>query len=149
MANFNKVILLGNVTRDLDLKHTPKGTALVSFGLAVNRRYSDASGETKEDTTFVDVEAWGRTAEIVHQYSGKGQSLFVEGRLKLDTWDDRATGEKRSRLKVVAENVQLMGRKNPNAPQSASHQNSPSPSHSRPTPAPSDAGSDMDDDLPF
>ena len=109
MANFNKVMLMGNVTRDIELRYTPKGTAVADIGLAVNRVRSGEGGERIEETTFVDVTLWGRTAEVAHQYSGKGKPLFVEGRLHMDSWDDKATGQKRSKLKVVADNIQLMG----------------------------------------
>ena len=109
MANFNKVMLMGNVTRDIELRYTPKGTAVADIGLAVNRVRSGESGEKIEETTFVDITLWGRTAEIAHQYCGKGRPLFVEGRLHMDSWDDKTTGQKRTKLKVVAENIQLMG----------------------------------------
>ena len=109
MANFNKVMLMGNVTRDIELRYTPKGTAVADIGMAVNRVRTGESGERIEETTFVDVTLWGRTAEVAHQYSGKGKPLFVEGRLQMDSWDDKATGQKRSKLKVVADNIQLMG----------------------------------------
>lgn len=109
MANFNKVMLMGNVTRDIELRYTPKGTAVADIGLAVNRVRSGESGERIEETTFVDITLWGRTAEIAQQYSGKGKPLFVEGRLHMDSWDDKTSGQKRTKLKVVAENIQLMG----------------------------------------
>ncbi|NWK55196.1 single-stranded DNA-binding protein [Verrucomicrobiaceae bacterium N1E253] len=109
MANLNKVMLMGNVTRDIELRYTPKGTAVADIGLAVNRVRSGEGGERIEETTFVDITLWGRTAEVAHQYSGKGQPLFVEGRLHMDTWVDKASGGNRSKLKVVADNIQLMG----------------------------------------
>ena len=109
MANLNKVMLMGNVTRDVELRYTPKGTAVADIGLAVNRVRTGESGERIEETTFVDITLWGRTAEIAQQYSGKGKPLFVEGRLHMDSWDDKTTGQKRTKLKVVAENIQLMG----------------------------------------
>lgn len=109
MANFNKVMLMGNVTRDIELRYTPKGTAVADIGLAVNRVRTGESGERIEDTTFVDITLWGRTAEVAHQYSGKGKPLFVEGRLQMDSWEDKTSGQKRTKLKVVAENIQLMG----------------------------------------
>lgn len=111
MANFNKVILLGNVTRDPEVKYTPKGTAIAQVGMAINRTWTDESGQKKEETTFVDVEFFGRVAEIAGQYVKKGNPLFIEGRLKLDTWDDKQSGQKRSKMKVVCENMQLMGGK--------------------------------------
>jgi len=108
MPNFNKVYLMGNLTRDPELRVTPKGTSVCSFGLAVNRVYRVDEGETREETTFVDVEAWGRQAEVISKYVSKGGPLFVEGRLKLDSWENKE-GEKRNKLKVVLENMQLLG----------------------------------------
>src|ERR1700731_2865727 len=109
MANLNRVLLIGNLTRDPEVRYTPKGTAVVEIGLAVNRIYSGEDGEKKEETTFVDVTLWARQAEIAGQYLKKGRPVFIEGRLQLDTWDDKQTGQKRSRLRVVAENLQLLG----------------------------------------
>jgi single-strand DNA-binding protein len=109
MANLNKVMLIGNLTRDPEIKYTPKGTAIADIGLAVNRNYTTESGEKREEVTFIDVTLWGRVAEIVGEYCKKGRPLFVEGRLQLDTWDDKATGQKRSKLKVVGDNIQLLG----------------------------------------
>ncbi len=118
MANLNKVMLMGNVTREIELRYTPKGTAVADIGLAVNRVRNGESGERIEETTFVDITLWGRTAEVAQQYSGKGKPLFVEGRLHMDSWDDKTTGQKRSKLKVVADNIQLMGSSGGGAPQS-------------------------------
>ncbi|HEY9173618.1 MAG TPA: single-stranded DNA-binding protein, partial [Verrucomicrobiae bacterium] len=109
MASFNKVILVGNLTRDPELRYTPKGTAIAKIGLAVNRVWTTETGEKKEEATFVDVDMFGRTAENVAQYMRKGSSLLVEGRLRLDQWDDKQTGQKRSKLGVVAEIVQFLG----------------------------------------
>jgi single-strand DNA-binding protein len=109
MASFNKVILMGNLTRDPELRYTPKGTAIAKVGLAVNRVWTNEAGEKKEEVTFVDVDIFGRTAENVGQYMRKGRPILVEGRLKLDQWDDKQTGQKRSRLGVVAETVQFLG----------------------------------------
>lgn len=109
MANLNRVLLIGNLTRDVELKYTPKGTAIAQFGLAVNRNYTTETGEKREEVTFIDVEAYARVAEIIGEYCKKGRPLFVEGRLKLDTWDDKTTGQKRSKMKVVVENIQLLG----------------------------------------
>jgi len=109
MASYNKVLLLGNCTRDPEVKYTPKGTAVAELGLAVNRVYTADNGEKREETTFVDVTFWGRQAEIVGEYLKKGRPVFVEGRLQLDTWDDKQTGAKRSKLRVVAEGMQLLG----------------------------------------
>lgn len=109
MANFNKVILLGNLTRDPEVRYTPKGQAVAKFALAVNRSYKLETGETKEEVTFIDIDAWGKQAELIGQYLRKGQPLFVEGRLRLDQWDDKNTGQKQSKLKVVMENFQFVG----------------------------------------
>jgi single-strand DNA-binding protein len=109
MASFNKVILLGNLTRDPELRYTPKGQAVAKIGLAVNRSYKMESGETKEEVTFIDIDAWGKQAELLGQYLRKGHPLFVEGRLRLDQWDDKNTGQKVSKLKVVLENFQFIG----------------------------------------
>ena len=109
MANLNKVLLLGNVTRDPEIRYTPKGSAVCDLGVAVNRAYTTDSGEKREEVTFVDVTLWGRTAEVAGEYLKKGRPVFVEGRLQMDTWDDKQTGQKRTRLRVVAENMQLLG----------------------------------------
>ena len=101
--NYNKVILAGNLTRDPELRTTPKGTAIAKFGLAINRNWTGEDGQKREEVTFVDVDAFGKQAEIVGKYFRKGRSVLVEGRLKLDQWDDKQTGQKRSRLGVVLE----------------------------------------------
>jgi single-strand DNA-binding protein len=109
MANVNKVMLLGNITRDLEVRYTPKGTAVCDLGMAVNRIRNGDNGERIEEVTYVDVTLWGRQAELAGQYLSKGRSVFIEGRLQLDQWDDKQTGQKRSRLRVVAENMQFIG----------------------------------------
>jgi single-strand DNA-binding protein len=109
MASFNKVILVGNLTRDPELRYTPKGTAIAKIGVAVNRVWTSESGEKKEEVTFVDVDVFGRTAENVGQYMRKGRPILIEGRLRLDQWDDKQTGQKKSKLGVVAETVQFLG----------------------------------------
>ena len=109
MANLNKLMLIGNGTRDPEIRYTPKGTALVELSLAVNRRYTAENGEKREETTFVDVTLWGRTAEIANEYLRKGRPVYIEGRLQLDSWDDKTTGQKRSKLKIVGEEMQLLG----------------------------------------
>jgi single-strand DNA-binding protein len=108
MANFNKVILAGNLTRDPELRYTPKGVAIAKIGLAINRSWKSESGETREETTFVDVDAFGRQAETIGQYFKKGRPILIEGRLKYDQWDDKQTGQKRSKLGVVLEGFQFM-----------------------------------------
>jgi len=109
MANFNKVILMGNLTRDPELRYTPKGTAIAKLGLAINRYWTTETGEKKEEVTFVDVDVFGRTAENCGQFLRKGRPVLVEGRLRYEQWDDKQTGQKRSRLGVVAETVQFLG----------------------------------------
>ena len=109
MGNFNSVILMGNLTRKPELAYTPKGTAVAKFGLAVNRKWKTEAGEDKEEVTFCELEAWGRTAETLEKYLDKGSPLFVTGRLKLDQWDDKDTGQKRSKLKVIVEHFQFIG----------------------------------------
>lgn len=110
MASFNKVILMGNLTRDPEVRFTPAGTAVSDIGLAVNRKWLDkASNQWKEDTTFVDVTLWGRTAEVAGEYLSKGKQVLIEGRLQLDTWDDKESGQKRSKLKVVGEQMTMLG----------------------------------------
>lgn len=108
MANLNKVMLIGNLTRDPELKYTPGNQAVCEIGLAVNRKYRTKEGEDREETTFVDCEAWGKQAEVLKQYMTKGKPLFIEGRLKLDTWEDK-DGGKRSKMRVVIENFQFLG----------------------------------------
>ena len=108
MANLNKVMLIGNLTRDPELRHTPKGTAVAELGLAINRVWMDEQRGKQEETTFVDVTLWGRQAELAQQYLAKGRPVYIEGRLNLDTWDDKATGQKRSKLKVIGENLQFL-----------------------------------------
>jgi single-strand DNA-binding protein len=110
MASYNRVILLGNLTRDPELKYLPSGMAVVDIGLAVNDRRKNANGEWIEETTFVDITLFGRTAEVVSEYVGKGAPLFVEGRLKLDTWET-PDHQKRSKLKVIGDRIQLLGSK--------------------------------------
>jgi len=118
MASFNKVILVGNLTRDIELRHTPGGSAVTDVGLAVNRSWIDkATNSRKEETTFCDVTLFGRTAEVASEYLKKGGSVLIEGRLQLDQWDDKETGKKRSKLKVVGENMTMLGGKGESKPQ--------------------------------
>jgi single-strand DNA-binding protein len=108
MASFNKVILAGNLTRDPELRYTPKGTAVAKIGLAVNRTWTGEDGQKKEEVSFIDVEAWGRQGEVIAQYMKKGRPLLIEGRLKLDTWEDKNTKQKVSKLKVVLESFSFI-----------------------------------------
>jgi single-strand DNA-binding protein len=110
MAYLNKVLLIGNLTRDPELRVTPKGTAVCQFGLAVNRQYKDESGATRDETAFIDIEAWGKQGELVSKYLQKGSPAFIEGRLRFDSWEDKQSGQKRNKLKVVLENVQFLSR---------------------------------------
>jgi len=116
MANLNKVMIIGNVTRDPEIKYTPQGRAVTDIGIAVNRVYTPEGGERREETTYIDVTLWGRTAETAAEYCKKGRSVYVEGRLQLDTWEDKTSGQKRSKLRVVAENYQLLDRRPGGAP---------------------------------
>lgn len=110
MASFNKVVLVGNLTRDPEVRYTSGGTAVTDIGLAINRAWTDrGSNEKKEEVTFIDVTLWGRTAEIAGEFLAKGRPCLVEGRLQLDQWQDKETGQKRSKLKVVGESLQLLG----------------------------------------
>jgi single-strand DNA-binding protein len=162
MASFNKVILIGNLTRDPELKYTPKGTAVAKLGLAVNRSWKTETGETREEVTFIDVDAFGRQAEVIGQYLKKGRPLMVEGRLKLDQWDDKTTGQKRSRLGVVLESFQFLdsgrggGEGGGGEGGGGEYAPRPQPRPSRPAPAaPASPASDPDmppvedDDVPF
>ena len=159
MANFNKVILMGNLTRDPELRYTPKGTAIAKFGLAINRTWKSETGETKEEVTFVDIDVFGRTAENVAQYLRKGSPAFIEGRLKLDTWEDKTTQQKKSKMGVVAEVVQFlssgrgaegaaagMGESRPRPAAAPARPVAPSAS---PAPVESDGPPPEEDDVPF
>ncbi|NUM34852.1 MAG: single-stranded DNA-binding protein [Candidatus Brocadiae bacterium] len=116
MADLNEVRLIGRLTRDPELRSTPGGQYVGQFGLAIGRKYRAQDGTFKEETTFVDITCWGKTAENVHKYMKKGRLIFIGGRLKLDTWDDKQTGQKRSRLHVIAENVQFLDGKRDDMP---------------------------------
>jgi single-strand DNA-binding protein len=109
MASVNKVILIGNCTRDPEVRYTPKGTAVADIGMAMNRYFSSDGGERREETTFVDVTLWGRQAEVAGEYLKKGRPVYIEGRLQMDSWDDKNTGQKRTKLKIVGEQMQLLG----------------------------------------
>jgi len=109
MASFNRVILMGNLTRDPELRYIPSGMAVTEIGLAVNDRKKNPNGEWVDDPVFVDITLWGRTAEVVSEYCSKGKPLFVEGRLKYETWE--TDGQKRNKLKVVGDRIQLLGAK--------------------------------------
>jgi len=161
MAYLNKVFLIGNLTRDPELRVTPKGTPICQFGLAVNRQFKDESGATRDETTFVDIEAWGKQGELVSKYLTKGSPCFVEGRLRLDQWEDKTSGQKRSRLKIVLDNVQFLGGRSggaagaPGAGQGGEEGGdqgpsfTPPPSRSPGRSAPAAAQDHVDEDVPF
>ncbi|MEY4941679.1 MAG: hypothetical protein RIQ93_3414, partial [Verrucomicrobiota bacterium] len=157
MPSLNKVLLMGNLTRDPELRVTPKGTSICQFSLAINRQFKMESGETREEVIFVDVEAWGKQGETISKYCTKGRPLYVEGRLRLDQWEDKNTKEKRSRMKVVLEQFQFLGDSRgggaPGAPAESGSETGPSPE--RHSPPPRTGGSktapaeNLDDDVPF
>lgn len=155
MAYLNKVFIIGNLTRDPELRVTPKGTSIAAFGIAINRQTKDDAGNTRDETTFVDVEAWGKQADLVGKYLAKGAPCMIEGRLKLDEWQDKTTGAKRSRLKVVLENVQFLGRKSDGTPaelrdgeQAPQQRQDARPAQATTAPAPA-ANPHLEDDVPF
>ena len=150
MASFNKVLLLGNLTRDPEVRYTPKGSAVCDLGIAVNRSYTTDAGEKREEATFVDVTLWGRTAEVAGEYLRKGRPVFIEGRLQLDSWDDKQTGQKRSKLKVIGEAMQLLGsgRGGGGAPAETGGEDRQS-SRPAPPPKPSTAAEPDEDEIPF
>ena len=165
MANLNKVMLIGNLTRDPELRYTPKGTAVADIGMAINRVRTDEQGQRQEDTTFVDVTLWGRQAELAQQYLSKGRPVYIEGRLQMDTWEDKASGQKRSKLKVVGENMQFLGSSGgggggrpaggqpqaaqPQEGQPQGQQQATQPQEGGGSPTDSDGFDDSGDDIPF
>jgi single-strand DNA-binding protein len=151
MPNLNRVFLIGNLTRDPQIRYTPKGTAVADIGLAVNRVLKTEEGERREEVTYVDVVLWGRVAEIAHKYLKKGRPVFIEGRLQLDAWDDKQTGQKRSRLRVVGESLQLLGGR-PESEETASplEPSGPDAAGAAPRAQPKDPMfSEEPDDIPF
>lgn len=158
MPSLNKVMLMGNLTRDPELRVTPKGTPICQFSLAINRQFKMESGESREEVIYVDVEAWGKQGETIAKYVTKGRPLYVEGRLRLDQWEDKNTKEKRSRMKVVLEQFQFLGDGRggggggsgggePGIDQTASPEKySPPPRSAAPKPA---AQENLDEDVPF
>jgi single-strand DNA-binding protein len=149
MASFNKVILLGNLTRDPEVRYTPKGSAVCDLGIAVNRSYTLDSGEKREEVTYVDVVLWSRLAEIAGEYLKKGRPIFIEGRLQLDTWDDKQSGQKRSKLRVIGETMQLLGARPPGTAAGASEGGESRSAKTMPPPKPAAGGEAADDDIPF
>jgi single-strand DNA-binding protein len=158
MPSLNKVLLMGNLTRDPELRVTPKGTPICQFSLAINRQFKMESGETREEVTYVDIEAWGKQGETIAKYCTKGRPLYVEGRLRLDQWEDKNTKEKRSRMKIVLEQFQFLGdsRGGGGAPGASSEhdQTSGGASPERHAPPPRSAAKpaapeNLDEDVPF
>ena len=151
MASYNKVILIGNLTRDPELRYTPKGTAIAKLGIAVNRVWRTETGESREEVTFVDVDAFGRQAETIGQYLKKGRPVMIEGRLRLDQWDDKQTGQKRSRLGVVLESFQFLDFNRGEAPTDSTRARpvagaAPTPASSTPD---NESAPPEEDDVPF
>src|SRR5207302_548509 len=132
MANYNRIILVGNLTRDPQLRYLPSQMAVVDFGLAVNHKFKTKTGEDREEVLFIDCSCFGRGGEVINQYCQKGKQLLVEGRLKLDTWDDKQTGQKRSKHTVVVDNFQLMGGRD--APGGGAYQGGDETSQAAPAP---------------
>jgi single-strand DNA-binding protein len=159
MPSLNKVLLMGNLTRDPELRVTPKGTPICQFSLAINRQFKMESGETREEVIYVDVEAWGKQGETIAKYCTKGRPLYVEGRLRLDQWEDKNTKEKRSRMKVVLEQFQFLGDSRGGggggAPVGGGEESPGGGSPERHSPPPRPAGAkpatqeNLDEDVPF
>lgn len=161
MASVNKVILIGNLTRDPELRYTPKGSAVCEVGLAVNRKYKLESGESREEVTYLDVTFWGKQGETVSKWMKKGRPLYIEGRLQMDTWEDKTSGQKRSKIRIIAEEFQFLGGdRTGGGPEEGGGQrydndrSGPSSASQAPRPAPSnmsdDGGPNLDeDDIPF
>ena len=150
MASFNKVILLGNLTRDPEVRYTPKGSAVCDLGLAVNRNYTLDNGEKREEVTFVDVVLWARLAEIAGEYLKKGRPVFIEGRLQMDSWDDKQSGQKRTKLRVVGETMQLLGSRPSGAGGAdAPEAERPPRAAAAGKPAPAAKAEPDDDEIPF
>jgi len=141
-ANYNKVILAGNLTRDPQMSYMPSQTAVTDFGMAINRKWKSKDGQQSEETCFVDCVAFGRTAEVINEHLTKGRSVLVEGRLKFESWEDKNSGQKRSKLKVVVENFQFLGGRDGAAQQAA-------PQQTRATEAAATPPVDGGEDVPF
>jgi len=152
MPSFNKVILTGNLTRDPQTRYTPSGSAVADICLAVNREYKSGSGEKVKETTFVDITLWKRQAEIAEKYLKKGSSVLIEGRLHMDQWEDKKTGQKRSKLKVIGENMQMLDSRGAgnNATQQASQGEPAKTQGNLPMEVPAAGGDSFyDEDVPF
>jgi single-strand DNA-binding protein len=151
MTGFNRVIIAGNLTRDPELRYTPKGTAVAHITLAISRTWKSETGESKEEVSFVDVDAWARQAEVIAQYMKKGRPLLVEGRLKQDTWEDKNTHQKQSKLKVVLEGFTFIDSKggDSGAPVGPRPAAAPAAATDAPAPAEAEAPEPEQDDVPF
>jgi len=148
MSSYNRVILMGNLTRDPELRYLPSNTPVVNLGLAVNRRYKNQQGEQQEEVTFVDCEAFARTAEIINQYMSKGQPIHIEGRLRLDQWQSQ-DGQNRSKLKVVVENFQFVGSRGDGSGSGGGQSAGQAPNQGQAGGPPPDQAAPADDDIPF
>ena len=154
MANLNKVLLIGNLVADPELRYTPKGTAVTDIRLAVNRVWTGEGGQKQEETTYCDVTLWSRQAELANQYLSKGRPVFIEGRLQMETWEDKTSGQKRSKLKIVGENMQFLGGGGgggggggaPQQQRAAVQEQAPSQPQGA---SPASANVEDDDDIPF
>ena len=149
MASFNKVILAGNLTRDPELRYTPKGTAIARITLAVNRSWKTETGETKEEVSFVDIDAFGRQAEVIGQYLKKGRPLLVEGRLRQDSWEDKNTQQKRTKLMVVLEGFSFLDSRGEGSGESRKPSGPTIPAASAPAAEEGPSEPPSDDDVPF
>jgi single-strand DNA-binding protein len=149
MANLNKVPLIGNLTRDPELRQTPKGTAVAQFGIAVNRTFRGEDGQSREEVTFVDLEAWGKQAETIAKFLTKGRPIFIEGRLKLDQWEDKNGGGKRSKMRVVVENFQFLGSRQGDDAGGGGGEPVAPPRRAAAAPAAPSSDSGIDEDVPF
>jgi single-strand DNA-binding protein len=141
--NYNKVMLGARLVRDPELRVTPKGTAICQFSVATSRRYKSDSGEQMEETSFIDCEAWGKTGELIQQHFTKGKAIFIDGRMKQDTWEDKETKAKRSKIKVVVESFQFVGAKEDGQTPAPAQQQTPKAA-SKPA-----AQDNLDEDVPF
>lgn len=143
---------MGNLTRDVELKYTTKGMAICQFGIAVNRVWSNEAGEKQEEVTFVDIEMFGRKAEVVAEYFKKGKPIYIEGRLKLDSWDDKTTGQKKSKLKVVGETFEFLGGREEKSSDRPAGEHSSRPAGRAASPPPRRPDPDLDptdDEIPY
>jgi single-strand DNA-binding protein len=148
MANVNRHICIGTLTRDVEIRVTPKGTPIGTFSLAVNRKWKDEQGGEKEEVSFLEFEAFGKTAEIIAKYTEKGRQLYVESRAKQDVWTDKETDKKRSKIKFIVENFQLLGGRRDGNQGGSNSEKEPNPHQDR-SPQPSGGGGSLGDDVPF